>query len=74
MALNYKNMQRFVRNVIHPYIVNLRDVVNSAIDSHSKRTDNPHNVKMSQVATISSLAPTSVQGENGDVWIEYLNT
>lgn len=32
MAVNYKNMQRFVRNTIHPYVVNLRDLWKADVD------------------------------------------
>ena len=28
-SFKYKNMQRFVRNVIHPFIINLRDMLNA---------------------------------------------
>lgn len=40
MAVNYKNMQRFVRNTIHPYVVNLRDLWKSDADWLKSLIDN----------------------------------
>jgi hypothetical protein len=108
----YDNMSKYIKNVVHPYIVNLRDMLKSNVDwirekfnivdqdmadtnahidsveqdlsneiqnveakhdAHASRRNNPHVVKLTQTATVSSLPPTNVQGRTGDAWIQTLD-
>lgn len=127
MIKTFKNANKFVRDVIHPYILNLNTVLKEEfhylntriieiddkltsnivsfnnriylletdlrsqiastlvtlsnqiatlaanINTHINRKDNPHTVKVSQTATISTLAPINTQGVTGDTWIRYHN-
>ena len=61
-------------------ITNLETVINTGYNSnniklqtHKNNKNNPHEVIFSQMAAISQYEPTSGQGSNGDVWVEYIN-
>lgn len=54
-------------------VTNARIVENTKLQNHQNNTNNPHQVKFVQMSVISQYQPTSGQGVNGDVWVEYLN-
>ena len=76
----FSNIQAYVRAVVMPFVVSLRDKISTNTDyllgqvqQHSARTDNPHMTKLAQMATISTAAPTASQGQDGDVWIQLID-
>lgn len=54
-------------------IVTEHAIVNTKLQTHQNNKNNPHEVKFAQTSTVSQYQPTSGQGKNGDVWVEYIN-
>lgn len=38
---------------------------------HTTENNNPHNIQLPSLISVSSVAPSSGQGTTGDIWVEY---
>lgn len=54
-------------------ITNEYDQISGDVSGHLQDTTNPHEVKFSQITSISPTDPLPSQGVNGDTWLTYLN-
>lgn len=124
----YPNLQRFARDVIHPFLVGLKHyisqelkyandlivqlntqisnayvlilseldnlrinfrnsltlvqqrfttlhtTISNSLLTHQSATNNPHQVKLDQIAHLATTTPTALAGTLGDVWIKYEST
>jgi len=58
-------------NSVETYFVTKYLDLTFDLAAHKTENNNPHNLQLPHLVTVSSVTPSNVQGVTGDIWVEY---